>query len=80
LEKIDWIILDVDGVLLGDKQDFNYPHPHNKVIEALAAIRKSGVQVTLCTGKPSYSLDKIVRAAHCGQRRNNSRHPCRKDG
>ena len=61
--KIDWVILDVDGVLLGEKQDFNYPHPHDKVIEALAAARKSGVQVTLCTGKPYFSMEKIVRDA-----------------
>jgi len=63
LEKIDWVILDVDGVLLGEKEGFNYPHPHKNVVEALAAARKSGVQVTLCTGKPIYSLEKIVRDA-----------------
>ena len=63
MDKIDWVILDVDGVLLGEKQGFNYPHPHRKVIEALKAVRESGVQVTLCTGKPAYSLNKIVQDA-----------------
>jgi len=63
LEKINWVILDVDGVLLGEKEGFNYPHPHEKVIDSIAAARKSGVQVTLCTGKPIYSLEKVVRDA-----------------
>jgi len=67
LEKIGWVILDIDGVLLGEKEGFNYPHPHDKVIEALEALQKSGVQVTLCTGKPIYSLEKIVHdAGLCG--------------
>ena len=63
MEKINWVILDIDGVLLGEKEGFNYPHPHKKVTEALAAARKSGVQVTLCTGKPIYSLEKIASEA-----------------
>lgn len=57
------VVLDVDGVIVGDKEGFNFPYPHKEVIEALKKIRKSGIFVSLCTGKAEFGIEKIIRDA-----------------
>lgn len=58
------LILDVDGVIVGDREGFNFPAPHPKVIAALRAVRQTGVYVSLCTAKPAFAVEKIIRDAN----------------
>lgn len=58
------LILDVDGVIVGDHQGFNFPDPHADVIIALRTIRQKGIFVSLCTAKPAFAIEKIIRDAN----------------
>jgi HAD superfamily hydrolase (TIGR01484 family) len=64
MNKIKAIILDVDGVIVGDKAGFNAPYPPAEVINKLKQIRENGVYVILCSAKPYYSVKKIVDDAN----------------
>lgn len=57
------IILDVDGVIVGEKIGFNSPNPHSEVIKRLKSIRQKGISISLCTAKPHYSIQKIIEEA-----------------
>ncbi|MBI5614602.1 HAD family phosphatase [Candidatus Gottesmanbacteria bacterium] len=61
---IQALILDVDGVLIGDKNGYNWPSPHPDVIYALKSLRERGMFVSLCTGKGTFAMREIVEAAH----------------
>lgn len=54
------IILDVDGVIVGEKIGFNSPYPHIDVINKLKSTRQKGITISLCTAKPHYSIQKII--------------------
>lgn len=54
------IILDVDGVIIGEKIGYNSPHPHPDVVAALKKVREKGVAVCLCTAKPHYSISEEI--------------------
>lgn len=64
MNKIKAIILDVDGVIVGDKTGFNAPYPPSEVVNKLKQIRKKDIYVILCSAKPYYSVKKIVDDAH----------------
>jgi len=64
MNKIKTIILDVDGVIVGDKAGFNAPYPPTEVINKLKQIREKGIYVILCSAKPYFSVKKIVDDAH----------------
>lgn len=64
MNKIKAIILDVDGVIVGDKKGYNAPYPPLEVIKKLKQIREKGIYVILCSAKPYYSVKKIVDDAH----------------
>jgi len=64
MNKIKAVILDVDGVIVGDKEGFNAPYPPQVVINKLKKIRENGIYVILCSTKPYYSVKKIVEDAH----------------
>lgn len=55
------IITDVDGVIIGDKKGFNFPHPTQEVQNAFKVIQKKGIPVVLCTGKASYVVENTIR-------------------
>ena len=57
------IILDVDGVIVGEKIGFNSPFPHPEVIKRLKSIRQKGIPISLCTAKPHYAIHKIIENA-----------------
>lgn len=59
--QIKAIILDVDGVIIGEKIGYNSPYPNEKVTEALKTIQNSGVPISLCTAKPHFAIDKIIQ-------------------
>ncbi|MFH0739808.1 MAG: HAD-IIB family hydrolase [bacterium] len=58
------LILDVDGVLVGAKEGFNFPDPHPEVIMALRRIRNNGTPISLCTAKPYFAIEKIINEAN----------------
>lgn len=61
---IKGIILDVDGVVIGEKIGFNSPLPHPLVIEALKSIKKKGIPISLCTAKPHFAIKNIIDNAN----------------
>lgn len=54
------LLLDVDGVIVGSKPGHNSPTPNEKVCNALREVRERGVTVSFCTGKPLFSLRKVI--------------------
>lgn len=60
---IKGLILDVDGVLVGGKQGYNWPNPHIDVLAVLKGLRKQGIIVSLCTGKGTFAIQTIVEMA-----------------
>jgi Cof subfamily protein (haloacid dehalogenase superfamily) len=60
MSSIRAIILDVDGVIVGEKRDFNLPYPNRAIINRLKEIKKNGLPVFLCTAKPYRAIKKIV--------------------
>ena len=63
MKNVKGIILDVDGVIVGEKIGFNSPNPHIDVIEKLKEIRNEGIPISLCTAKPHFSINKIINDA-----------------
>lgn len=61
--KIKAIILDIDGVIIGEKKGFNYPMPHPDAINALKKIRSKGIIISLCTARPSFAIKDIIDSA-----------------
>jgi HAD superfamily hydrolase (TIGR01484 family) len=61
---IKGLILDVDGVLVGAKEGYNWPLPNPQVIQVLKSLREKGMIVSLCTGKGSFAIKQIVELAH----------------
>ena len=57
------IILDVDGVIVGEKKGFNFPLPHPKVIARLRTTKAKGIPISLCTAKPHYAVARIISDA-----------------
>ena len=57
------IILDVDGVIIGEKKGVNTPHPHPDVMEKMQTIRSNGIPVVLCTAKPAFAIEYEIKEA-----------------
>jgi len=64
MRDIKGIILDIDGVIVGEKIGFNSPHPHIEVINKLKELREMGIAITLCTAKPHFAIKDIINTAH----------------
>lgn len=62
--SIKALILDVDGVLVGEDSELNFPEPNEVVIKRLKAIRNAGLGISLCTSRPIYSVQGIIDKAH----------------
>ncbi len=54
------LILDIDGVLVGEKIGYNSPSPHPDVISAIQKIHSNSLPVTFCTGKPHYAIGQLI--------------------
>src|SRR5471030_3245027 len=57
------IIADVDGVLVGKKNGFNFPLPSTQVIQGLLRVHNGGTPVVLCTAKFNYAVRAIIKKA-----------------
>lgn len=62
-DDIKAIVLDVDGVIVGDKIGLNSPSPTKEAIKALEKVKLSGHVVSFCTGKPYLAVKKIIEDA-----------------
>lgn len=58
------IILDVDGIIIGEKIGYNSPYPHKDVIKAMKRIHGKEISISLCTAKPHYALRQIIQRAN----------------
>ncbi len=54
------LILDIDGVLVGEKIGYNSPNPHPDVISRIKSIHAQGIPITFCTGKPHYAIKQLI--------------------
>lgn len=61
--KIKGMILDIDGVIIGEKIGFNSPLPNPEVISVLKKIKSQGLFITLCTAKPHFAIKGIIESA-----------------
>lgn len=63
--NIKAVVLDVDGILVGFKNGVNFPMPCLEIVNALKAIKESGIPVILCTGRPFYTpaMKYVIEAA-----------------
>ncbi|MBD3280974.1 HAD-IIB family hydrolase [Candidatus Dojkabacteria bacterium] len=57
-------ILDVDGVIVGTKENINAPYPHPDVMKKLKEVQDSGIPIVLCTGKAQFSINPVVKEAN----------------
>lgn len=55
------VVMDVDGVIVGDKINYNSPSPTKEILKALEIVKSNGCIVSLCTGKPYLAIQKIVK-------------------
>ncbi|MBP9690578.1 HAD-IIB family hydrolase [Candidatus Woesebacteria bacterium] len=58
---INGIILDIDGVISGDKKGYNWPDPHPDVVHAIKSINARGITVSLCTGRGTFGIHHFVK-------------------
>ena len=58
------VILDVDGVIVGGKEGFNFANPHAEIVPSFKTIHEKGMPLVLCTGKFVYAIKDFVIAAH----------------
>lgn len=56
------VVLDIDGVVVGNKDGYNFPHPSKKVISALQQIHNSCIPVCFITGKPTITAIQNIKA------------------
>ncbi len=54
------IVLDIDGVIVGNKEGINFPQPSKKVSAILRKIHDSGIPVSFLTGKPTFAAWKNI--------------------
>lgn len=56
------IVLDIDGVVVGNQEGVNFPHPSKKVSAILRKIHDSGIPVSFLTGKPTFAASKNIKS------------------
>lgn len=56
------IVLDIDGVVVGNQEGVNFPHPSKKVSAVLRKIHDSGIPVSFLTGKTAFAAAKNIKS------------------
>ncbi len=54
------IVLDIDGVIIGNLPGINFPQPSKKVSKALKKIHESGIRVSFLTGKTTFAAKENI--------------------
>jgi hydroxymethylpyrimidine pyrophosphatase-like HAD family hydrolase len=57
------LVIDVDGVIVGDKAGTNFPLPHASVMQKLNEIHNKGIPIILCTAKYGFAIHNIITQA-----------------
>jgi hydroxymethylpyrimidine pyrophosphatase-like HAD family hydrolase len=57
------VMLDVDGVIVGNKVGINFPLPSEPVINTFKNLRSKGLPIILCTSKFNYAILEIIKKA-----------------
>lgn len=58
------VLMDVDGVIVGNKKGINFPLPNTRVLTLLKSLNKNGVPIILCTAKFHIAVENIILKAH----------------
>lgn len=53
--------MDIDGVIVGNREGINFPSPSKKVITALRKIHDAGIPVSLLTARPSFAAFDSIK-------------------
>jgi HAD superfamily hydrolase (TIGR01484 family) len=61
---IKTIFFDIDGVILGTQNGYNYPQPNIAVIKKLKSLNDSGIKVSLCSAKAFFCVKNTIEI--CG--------------
>ena len=56
------IVLDIDGVIIGNLPGINFPYPSKKVTEVLKKIHDSGIPVSFLTGKTTFAAWENIKS------------------
>jgi HAD superfamily hydrolase (TIGR01484 family) len=56
------IVLDIDGVIIGNLPGVNFPQPSKKVTEVLKKIHDSGIPVSFLTGKTTFAAWENIKS------------------
>lgn len=59
--NIKAILLDIDGVIVGEKVGINSPTPNKLVSDKLKKVNQSGIPIYLCTAKPHFSIGDVIK-------------------
>jgi hydroxymethylpyrimidine pyrophosphatase-like HAD family hydrolase len=54
------IITDIDGVLIGNQQGVNFPHPSQQDCATITALQEKGIPVVTCSAKAYFSIEPIL--------------------
>jgi len=60
MSNIKAIISDVDGVMVGKRDGFNFPLPHKEVLSKLEHTSAHGIPIVLCTAKFGFAIKQIA--------------------
>ncbi len=55
------IVLDIDGVIVGNNVGVNFPQPSKKVSETIRKIHDKGIPVCFLSGKPSFAAAENIK-------------------
>lgn len=64
IQVIKAVVLDIDGVIVGNIEGVNFPNPKKDVVEGLRRIKEKGISVSLCTGKAAFAIEDVVKSAN----------------
>ena len=59
--QIKAIILDIDGVIVGNLEGINFPHPSEKIRKVLRDIHDKGIPVSFITAKPVFAAKENIK-------------------
>lgn len=58
------VILDVDGILVGNKAGINFPLPNKEVIKELKRVHAKKILIILCTTKFNFAVLNLIKQAN----------------
>ena len=59
--KIKAVVLDIDGVIVGNLEGVNFPHPSEKIRKVLQNVHDTGIPVSFITAKPVFAAKENIK-------------------